>query len=147
MRNPQRNVMPRWQRRLLFVCLALLVSTGGVWLTVHYLAWPTMAQAQLEGMPSPWEHWLMQLHGAGVFVMLFLAGRVSAIHVKRGWRLKRHRITGVMMLSTLALLALSGYALFYLVSDEWRDGLGLMHAAIGLLCASVLLWHRRFPRH
>jgi len=147
MRNQQRNVMPRWQRRLLFVCLALLVTTGGVWLSVHHLGWPAVARAEMEGLPSPWEHWLMQLHGAGVFVMLFLAGRVSAIHVKRGWRLERHRITGVMLVAALALLALSGYALFYLVSDDGRDALGLAHATIGLLCAGVLIGHRRFPRH
>jgi hypothetical protein len=147
MRNQQRNVMPRWQRRLLFVCLALLVTTGGVWLSVHHLGWPAVARAEMEGLPSPWEHWLMQLHGAGVFVMFFLAGRVSAIHVKRGWRLERHRITGVMLVAALALLALSGYALFYLVSDDGRDALGLAHAAAGLLCAGVLIGHRRFPRH
>jgi len=146
MRNKQRNVMPRWQRRLLLACVALLVSTGGVWLTVHFLAWPSVSLAKMEGLPSPWEHWLMQLHGAGVFLMLFLAGRVSVIHVKRGWRLERHRITGVTLVSALALLALSGYALFYLVSDDWRDALGLSHAAIGLMCALVLLWHKRVQR-
>ena len=146
MRHKQRNVMPRWQRRLLLACLTLLVTTGGVWLSVHHLAWPAVARAEMAGLPSPWEHWLMQLHGAGVFVMLFLAGRVSAIHVKRGWRLERHRITGVTLVTALALLALSGYALFYLVSDDWRDAFGLAHAAIGLLCVGVMLFHKRFQK-
>lgn len=147
MRHKHRNVMPRWQRGVLFAALALLLGTGGIWLTVHYLAWPAMARAEMEGLPSPWEHPLMQLHGLGVFVMLFMAGRVSVLHIKRGWRLERHRITGVTLVSALALLAMSGYALFYLVSDDWRDKLGLVHAAIGLLCVSVLRWHRRYPRH
>lgn len=147
MRHRQRNVMPRWQRGLLLACFAWLALSGGFWLSVHFLGWPVMARATMEGLPSPWEHPLMQLHGLGVFVMLFMAGRVSVLHVKRGWRLQRQRFTGGVMVSSLAVLALSGYALFYLVPDDWRDQLGLVHAVVGFVCTAMLLWHRRHARH
>ncbi|MGC4062453.1 MAG: hypothetical protein QM749_17050 [Aquabacterium sp.] len=143
MRHGQRNVMPRWQRGLLFAGFAWLAVTGGLWLAVHFLGWPAIARATMAGLPSPWEHPLMQLHGLGVFLMLFMAGRVSVLHVKRGWRLRRHRFSGVVMVSALALLALSGYALFYLVPDDWRDPFGLVHTVVGFVCVAALCWHRR----
>jgi hypothetical protein len=147
MRHRQRNVMPRWQRGLLFACFGWLTLSGGLWLAVHFLAWPAMARAAMEGLPSPWEHPLMQLHGLGVFLMLFMAGRVSVLHVKRGWRLQRHRLSGGATVVALFLLVLSGYALFYLIPDDWRDQLGLLHAAVGFVCVAVLWWHRRHARH
>jgi hypothetical protein len=61
--------------------------------------------------------------------------------------LGRHRRTGIVIIAALLLLALSGYGLYYLVPDAWRDGVGLVHAAIGVLCGVLLLWHRRASWH
>jgi hypothetical protein len=137
------NPMPAWQRRAVYGALAVLMASGGLWLAVHHLAWPAMARAEMEGLPSPWEHWLMRVHGLGVFTMLFMVGRVSGVHLVRGWRLAKRRATGATMLSLVGLLAMGGYGLYYFVPDEWRDGWGLMHAALGLLCAAMIWWHRR----
>jgi hypothetical protein len=138
-----RNTMPRWQRRLLDGTVWLLTASGLLWLSVHQWGWPTMARAQMEGLPSPWEPWLMKLHGAAVIAMLFVAGRVSATHVMRGWRLHRGRRSGLVMLLGLALLTLTGYALYYLVPEDWRDPTGWVHTGVGAAWALGLLWHRR----
>jgi hypothetical protein len=130
-----RNTMSPWQRRLLDAGIAVLTLTGLLWLAVHQWGWPAVARAPIEGLPSPWEPWLMKLHGAAVMLIIFVSGRLSATHVLRGWRLGLARRSGVFMLIGLALLTLSGYALYYLVPEDWRDPTGWVHTAVGALWA------------
>lgn len=138
-----RNRISRAQRRWLYAATVVLLLTGLTWLSVHQFAWPAMSRASMEGLPSPWEPWLMKAHGAAMMVMLFLTGRISATHVMRGWRLNWRVRDGVSLLVGLALLALSGYSLYYLIPDSWRDANGWLHAAIGIAWAAVLYYHRR----
>lgn len=141
----QRNRLSRAQRRLLYASTAALVLTGLMWLSVHQLAWPVMSRASMEGLPSPWEPWLMKLHGAAMMVMLFMIGRISSTHVMRGLRLHWRVRDGIGLLVGAALLALTGYSLYYLIPDDWRDANGWVHAAIGIGWTATLLWHRRRP--
>lgn len=141
----QRNRLSRAQRRTLYASAAALVLSGLMWLSVHQLAWPVMSRASMEGLPSPWEPWLMKLHGAAMMVMLFMIGRISSTHVMRGLRLHWRVRDGIGLLVGAALLALTGYSLYYLIPDDWRDANGWLHAAMGILWAATLLWHRRSP--
>lgn len=141
----QRNRLSRAQRRTLYASAAALVLTGVMWLSVHQLAWPAMSRASMEGLPSPWEPWLMKLHGAAMMVMLFMIGRISSTHVMRGLRLHWRVRDGIGLLVGAGLLALTGYSLYYLIPDDWRDANGWVHAAIGILWTVTLLWHRRRP--
>jgi hypothetical protein len=143
--NPhaQRNTMPPGQARLVLTLALLLAASGAMWLCVHWLHWPAAAQAAMAGLPSPWEAGLMRLHGGAMMLMLIVAGRVSATHAQRGWRVGQRRRGGVWMLLSLALLALTGYALFYWVPEDLRDQVGLVHGGLGLVWAFSLLWHRR----
>jgi len=139
----QRNRLSRSQSRSLYASAAVLVLSGLMWLSVHQLAWPVMSRASMEGLPSPWEPWLMRLHGAAMMAMLFLIGRISSTHVMRGLRLHLRVRDGVGLLVGAALLALTGYSLYYLIPDDWRDANGWVHAAIGIVWTVTLLWHRR----
>lgn len=139
-----RNRISRWQKRTLYISVSMLALSGLLWLSTHHFAWPAIARASMEGLPSPWEPWLMRLHGAAMMVMLFLIGRLSATHVMRGWRLPATRKRGGLgLLIGMALLTLTGYSLYYLVPDDWRDVVGWVHASIGLIWTLVLVVHRR----
>ncbi len=142
-RSAQRNTMPRSQVRLVLGLMAALVASGGLWMVVHWLHWPAASLPQMEGLPSPWEAGLMRLHGGAMMLMLILAGRISATHAQRGWRLNLRRRGGLWMLLALGALAISGYALFYWVPEDLRDTVGGIHGALGSLWAVSLLWHRR----
>lgn len=143
-----RNTLARWLRRCLDVCFLALAISGGVWLSVHHAGWPVVSRAAIEGLPSPWEPWLMKLHGLAYFGMLFLAGRLSANHVMRGWRLHLRRRSGASMLAGVLLLALSGHVLAYWVPEAWRDPLGWAHAGVGVAWLGLMFAHRRRPdRH
>lgn len=142
-RLAQRNTMSRAQARSVLGLVALLVCSGGGWMVVHWLHWPAASLPAMEGLPSPWEPMLMRVHGAAMLLMLWLVGRISGTHAQRGWRLRLRRRGGLWMLACVAALTLSGYLLFYWVPEDWRDGVGLVHGAIGLVWALSLLWHRR----
>jgi hypothetical protein len=141
-RNAQR--LTTWQQWLLQGCGVVLLATGVAWLAVHYAF-----GAGAGELPAPAEAWLMRLHGLAAFAALFLLGALAAHHIPHGWRLSarhrhaRQRGTGVMLCSLAALLALSGYALYYFAPEPVRPTLGWAHAAFGVAMAAVVLRHRR----
>lgn len=136
--------LPRWQRRGLYLTLAALVLTGLPWLVVHY----TVGEGTGE-LPHPAEHWLMRLHGLAAFVGLFWFGVIAASHIGRGWRMSarlrwaRQRSLGLLVTALMTLLALSAYAMFYLLPEAWHTPVGLLHAALGFVLVLVLPLHVR----
>jgi hypothetical protein len=136
--------LPPWQRRCLLIGGGTLALTGAAWLAVHWLL-----GAGAGELPHPAEAWLMRVHGAAMFLALFTSGLLAGGHVGQGWRWSgRHRLhgqrrTGLFLCAGLALLVLSGYALYYLVPEALRDALGLGHAALGIAMLLALVWHAR----
>lgn len=136
--------LPRWQRRGLYLTIAALALTGLPWLAIHY----TLGEGAGE-LPHPAEAWLMRLHGLGAFTGLFWFGLITAAHIPRGWRMSgrlrwaRQRSLGLAVTTLMALLALSAYAMFYLLPEAWHPPVGLAHAALGTLLVPLLAWHAR----
>ena len=136
--------LPRWQRRTLTLSGALLLATGIAWLPVHY-----GFGAGAGELPHPVEAWMLRLHGAAAFVALFCAGVLAAAHIPQGWRLSGHRRwrtqrwTGLWLCALTALLAVSGWLLYYCAPETVRPMLGGVHAALGVSMAGLLLGHRR----
>lgn len=142
-RAPHHRIV-RWQRRLLYGSGGLLLSTGLVWLAVHY-----SVGAGAGELPHPVEAWSMRLHGLGVMASLFSLGTLGATHVPQGWRLShrrqwpRQRATGLILCGLGGVLAASGYALYYFAPEALRPALGWAHAAAGVAAAGLIASHRR----
>jgi hypothetical protein len=132
----------RWQRRALYTSGALLLATGLAWLVLHY-------GAGAGELPHPLEAWSLRLHGLAAFAGLFVLGALAAAHVPQGWRLSQRRrwvgqrSSGVLLCALGALLASSGYLLFYFAPESVRPALGWAHAFVGLLMAVLIASHRR----
>ena len=132
----------RWERRVLYAAGSLLLVSGAAWLLLHYLR-------PVDALPSPAEPWLMRAHGIAAFATLFVFGALAAGHVPRGWRLVRkhglpgQRATGLALCGGAALLALTGYLLYYFAPESLRPTLGWIHSAVGAATAGVVLTHRR----
>ena len=143
-RPHRHNGLPRWQRGLLYVSALLLLVTGVAWLAVHYLA-----GAGAGELPHPMEAWTIRLHGFAAFFGLFVFGALAGAHIPQGWRMSgRHRWaqqrgSGVALCSIAALLAFTGYLLYYFAPETVRPALGWLHAGIGILMAVLGLIHRK----
>jgi hypothetical protein len=133
--------LPAWQRRTLVATGALLLATGVVWLLLHYVV-------AADGLPHPLEAWTLRLHGLAAFGGLFMLGALAAAHVPRGWHMSRRprweqqRGTGLALLTLGALLALTGYLLYYFAPEALRPALGWLHSGAGVVMTGVFLVHR-----
>ena len=139
--------LPRWQRLALYLCGAVLLLSGVVWLALHY-----SLGGGAGGLPHPLEAWSLRLHGLAAFGGLFVLGALAAAHIPQGWRLSQRRrwtgqrLSGLTLCALAALLVLTGYLLFYFATEAVRPALGWLHAAVGLAMAVLLLAHRRRAR-
>ena len=129
-----------WQRVTLYLTGALLVLSGVAWLALHYSA---------GELPHPLEAWCLRLHGLAAFAGLFVLGVLAGAHIPQGWRLSQRRRwagqrgSGVLLCVIGALLALSGYTLFYFASEAVRPALGWAHTFVGALMGLLIASHRR----
>ncbi len=142
-----RNRLPPWQRRLGAACALLLPVSGAAWLWLHFMV-------AAEGLPHPAEAWAMKLHGGAAMAALFVFGALAGGHLRHGWQLtQRHgrglrgqRRLGLVLAMLAALLAASGYALYYWVPEGARDAVGWAHAGTGFAMLLLVAVHRR-QRH
>jgi len=133
-----------WQRHWIVGTGVALLATGLGWLLVRY----TVGGGS-GALPHASEAWLLRLHGLAAFAALFGLGTLAAHHIPHGWRLgARHRHsgqrrTGLVLCTLGALLAATGYALYYFAPEPVRPALGWVHAGLGVAMAGLLLAHRR----
>jgi hypothetical protein len=129
--------------RWLYVLSATLLLSGVGWLASHYFFTDTgfVAAFEFEGAPHPLETWWLRLHGAGVMGFLVALGAVLPRHVVHGWRRRWNHRSGLIMLSLVAALALSGYALYYLSNEQARPWISVVHWLIGLATAGAMIVH------
>ena len=133
----------RWQRRALYASVALLTLSGLVWIFAHYF-WRPVTQFG-EGV-SPLEPLSMKLHGAAAIALFFFVGSILNGHIRRALKTRRNRLTGWSMAALLTVLTLSGYALYYLASENSRSLWSLVHWIPGCLLALALALHVRVGR-
>jgi hypothetical protein len=124
-------------RRWLYVFASLLWLSGLAWLIAHY----ALRSSDPLGGAHPSEPWWLRMHGAAVIGFLVAFGALLPGHIRRGWRQGLNRASGLAMITVAAILTLSGYGLYYVVSDEWRGWTSLIHWTIGLSSALVLALH------
>lgn len=145
-RHSSHRLAPRHKHSLYAAGIISLLSGLG-WLPIHYLL-----GAGAGELPHPLEPWAMRLHGLAAWIGLFMLGVVTAVHLPRGWHVWRRgslldqRNSGILLCLLAALLASSGYALYYFAPESVRPALGWAHAGVGTAMALLLVWHRRCAR-
>lgn len=122
----------------LYVCFGVLLVTGALWLGFHYFG--RMATA-IGDTPHPAEAWWMRIHGFAAMLALILFGSLMPVHIRKAWHLRKSRRSGGVLAGALAILALTGYALYYLVNEDLRGWASVAHWAIGLALVPASLVH------
>lgn len=116
------------QRLTLYALLAVLLATGAGW----------------EAMsPGAWAALVMKIHGAAGMLTLVLLGTLLVHHVPAGWSAKRNRRSGIVMLSALTWLAMTGYLLYYAGTEALRGYAAATHLWVGLAAAAIVGLHVR----
>jgi hypothetical protein len=129
------------RRRVLYLLVLLLVSTGAWWLVLN-------DKTTAEGLPDPALHWLMKVHGGGAMLALFLAGTFLHNHVLNAWQQGRNRMLGSLVGGSMVLIGVSGYGLYYFDGDLLRNMAEWLHWVAGFGLPALLWWHiARGRRH
>jgi hypothetical protein len=130
--------MAAWHRRLLYASGWALLITGMLWLWLHG---PRYLDPDAAAEPSPLEPWLLRAHGAAALLAIFCWGGAVTQHVTSAWVARRHRSSGIGMLSVVLVLSVTGYLLYYASSDLLRVGASGVHWLIGLCAPVAILAH------
>jgi hypothetical protein len=127
-------------RRALYATIAALVLSGAWWLWAHF-ADVLFASRSDELQRLAQEALALKVHGAAAFAILLALGAMGAYHVRRGWGLRRNRGSGSMVVGVCAVMVVTGYALYYLVTDTSRTPVSLLHWGLGLAFVPLLIAH------
>jgi hypothetical protein len=74
---------------------------------------------------------------------LFAFGVIASRHIGRGWAMRERTFSGVSTTVLFSLLVLSGFALAYLVPEQWHPQLGWLHSGLGVIAFGLGAVHRR----
>jgi hypothetical protein len=133
--HPPQQQLSRPQERWLYWVGGVLALSGVGWLVCHYgLRGPGPA-------PHPLEVWWLRLHGASMVGFLIMFGMLLPGHVKHGWRQGLNLGSGLPLLIATGLLILTGYGLYYIVSDAVRDWVSVVHWGLGLAAVATVGLH------
>lgn len=127
-----------WHRYTLYIVVAALTVTGIAWLLLHYFGRQT---GEFGVVAHPLEPWSLKLHGFASMLVLFFIGTLLNGHMRRSWKIRRNHISGLILALGMLLLALTGYALYYVAGEEARPVISAIHWIIGLASPVALVAH------
>ncbi len=130
-------------KRALYGIVLALWGSGALWLLFHYFL---RVPGDFGDAAHPLEAWWLRLHGLMGFVSLVAIGSVLPIHARRAWQLNKNRRSGLVMKVWLLWLALTGYALYYFLSESNEAWLPFAHWIAGLALPLAGLLHIRLGR-
>ena len=130
--------MPRPQRLVVYaVCIGLWVS-GLLWLLLDLFF---ERRGAFGWEPHPLQPPVLLAHGVLAVLSLYVLGWVSSHHALRRWLEGSRRLSGGALLTATLLLIITGFALFFLVDDEWQRTAKLAHEVLGGLVTLIALQH------
>lgn len=130
------NGYPRYFLALLWSGLILLIASGLV-------LSPGMFELRLQwevpwSLPGGWRSVAAATHGLMAMLLLVIVGALLPLHVRSGLRFARNFASGIVLLTALATLAASGWAIYYTVNEDLSAFASMLHLGTGL--AGVVPW-------
>ena len=135
-RRPSR--LPGWQEQAVYWSFGLLVTSGIGWLIFDQ--W-VRVPGDFGSEHHPAQHWVLIAHGLAAYAFLIVAGALIPVHIRLGWNIARRRNSGLLLIGSLLLLALTALSLYYLGGELARHWASIVHWTIGLAAMPVLIIH------
>ena len=131
--------LPLWLRLAVYCGLGVLWLSGTLVFALQHLF---RTVTEFGAMPHPWQAPALTIHGLLAVPVVYLLGWMSARHVGEAWRRGGNRASGLVLLALSVLLAVSGFAAYYLVADALRTANGWFHGTAGviLILAGPVHW-------
>ena len=85
--------------------------------------------------------WLLMAHGGSAMVVLLLLGALLPLHAQRGWRGRKNRLSGAVMLTLNGALVATAFGLYYIGSEKIRSWISDIHVVVGLSLPVLLFVH------
>jgi hypothetical protein len=138
-RLPAQNIrLSKYHEWWVYAAMALLVSSGLLWLLFHYFV---TVHSDFGAARHPLEALWLKVHGAAAMLALVLFGTMMPVHIRKAWHAGKNRWSGSLLLAVLLLLILTGYVLYYFADEESRPWIGVIHWAIGLGVVPIVILH------
>lgn len=125
------------QRRTLYAIALGVLLSGLLWLLLDWL----QVLLDSDSAALAIQQWALRVHGAAAMAMLVAVGALLPTHVAAGWALRRERVIGVANVAGAAVLAATGWGLYYAGSETLRARVSAAHWMVGIAAAMVLVWH------
>lgn len=130
--------MRRRPQAAVYLIMGALWVTGCGWLLLdQFIA----ARGPFGKTPHPLEQPLLLIHGITSVLSMYLLGWISVRHVLRWWRGGLRRLSGGVLAAMLALLVVSGFALFFVSDDRWQYVAALIHEVLGVAVTVFAIQH------
>jgi uncharacterized membrane protein len=135
--------MPRRARLAVYAMFGMLWFSGCVWLVLdQYFE----SRGPFGRTPHPWEPTILLVHGVLAVLSMYFLGWISARHVRRWWPGRKRRLSGGILAASFALLALTGFALFFVSDDAWLHVAAAAHDVVGVGITVFAIQHWFFAR-
>jgi hypothetical protein len=138
------NLKIPWRfRGVLFALLALSWLTGVTFFAMN--RWVAVeGDFGLEKHPA--QMIFLKVHGASAFLMMISYGYMLATHVPAGYRSKRQRLLGLILVGAQGFLIISAYGLYYSGGETFRPLISYAHFSVGLIFPVLLATHIYYGR-
>jgi len=130
---------PGWFYPALLLTILVLAATGG-------LLTPTLFEMRLE-WDVPWrlqgngQIAIGALHSAISFWMMAMLGSLWNIHMRAGWRHRKHWRSGLGMAVLMLFLLVTAIGIYYLADERMALWAALSHLFAGGLVFLLFLYH------
>jgi heme A synthase len=133
----RKEVLGPIQKNIFYGISVLLWLTGVVWL---YYRYGVEAQGEPGFQNHPTSSLVLQIHGAAAIGFCIILGS-SLYHIRPGWKKKIQRFSGALLLSVCVLLILTGWGLYYLGDEQFRNITSVTHSFLGLILPVLVFVH------
>ena len=81
------------------------------------------------------------VHGLAAFATLTAFGALLPLHVRHGLRQSKNLRSGISLLVALPVLALTGWAIYYMADELWSLGASAAHMLMAIPVTAVVIVH------